>query len=101
MSDTLCVHTSSVGRTHIATCATCAVLCNSCIELSFFPPILTEYSTILTVQYSTVPVQWSLAMCNRMSVEFGPIWYNLVQFGVVCPVHADELIPVRAEHTLT
>ena len=41
MSDTLCVHTSSVGRTHIATCATCAVLCKSCIEFSFFPPVLT------------------------------------------------------------
>jgi len=35
MSDTLCVHTSSVGRTHIATCATCDTLCKSCIELSF------------------------------------------------------------------
>ena len=40
-------------------------------------------------------------MCNRMSVEFGPIWYNLVQFGVVWSVHADELIPVTAERTLT
>ena len=34
MSDTLCVHTSSVGRTHIATCATCAVLCKRVVLLS-------------------------------------------------------------------
>ena len=36
-----------------------------------------------------------------MSVQLGLVWFNLVQFGVVWPVHADELIPVRAERTLT
>jgi len=55
-----------------------------------------------------VPVYYACAIeCWLSLVWFGSVWSGLVQFGVVScglvqlPVHAEELIPVRAEHTLT